>query len=391
MKIGAFVIGICALVAAACAADAPDAPDAHSTKQPELTAAASSSTTYMTEITNEREVNSSDAEDTQAFQAPSTTSPGSDPEKSSSKKTIAPYRGTPAEPTVWSEPRLALKVDNAPTALPQEGLQKADIVFEELVEGGLTRFLAIFHSQVPEFVGPIRSGRSSDIPLLMPFDGALFGWSGSNWAFRRLLDTVAVNDVGVYENPAQYWRKSDRPSPSNLWARSAQLLEEVESETSSFEQLWPFQEPAEQHPRADQKVGGVEVDWGSTDVSFRWADNQKTWKRFQNSKQHLALTGEGDEVQITAENVIIQFTKYVLTNEVDGNGARIPLAQLSEGSGTAWILKNGTITEGRWVKPNITVHTRFLDETGNSIPMTPGATWVLLAPRDTATIIDIDE
>tara|TARA_B100000902_G_scaffold398160_1_gene464001 strand:- start:1157 stop:2320 length:1164 start_codon:yes stop_codon:yes gene_type:complete len=387
MKIGVLVIGICVLVATACAADAPDA---YTQTQPDQTIA-QSTTTSMAVTASETEDPSFESEDSEASESASTTSPASEREEPSTDKAIAPYRGTPVDPSTQFAPRLALKIDNAPAALPQEGLQEADIVFEELVEGGLTRFLAVFHSQVPEFVGPIRSGRSSDIPLLMPFDGALFGWSGSNWAFRRLLDTVAIKDVGLYENPANYWRNNDRPSPSNLWARSTQLLEQFEGEVFPFEQLWPFQDSTDSNARAGKKVGGVQINWGSTDVSFHWVDEQKTWKRVQNGKQHLALTTTGDEVEVTAENVVVQFTKYLLTNEIDGNGARIPLAQLSEGSGTAWILKNGEITEGRWIKPNITVHTQFVDETGKSIPMTPGATWILLAPRDTATIIDIDD
>ena len=388
MKIRMLVIGICALALAACA---PDAPDAHLTQQPDVTSVKSTSTTtHQTTPINEKQAAPSEAENSKAPQIPSTSTSLGELGESSTNKVIAPYRGTPAQPTLLLQPRLALKVDNAPTALPQEGLQQADIVFEELVEGGLTRFLAIFHSEVPEFVGPIRSGRSSDIPLLMPFDGALFGWSGSNRAFRRLLDTVAIQDVGVYENPAQYWRNSDRVSPSNLWARSTHLLQQAEIEQTPIEPLWPFEEPLEEPLDPSVKVGGVQVNWGSAEVSFIWADDSQGWKRFQNGKEHLAVTSGGDESQITAENVVIQFTKYVLTEEVDGNGVRIPLAQLSEGSGAAWILKNGSITEGRWNKPNITVHTQFLDKAGELIPMAPGATWVLLVPRDSATIINAD-
>ena len=154
--------------------------------------------------------------------------------------------------------------------------------------------------------------------------------------------------------------------------------------------LWPFRESLREY-ETGRKVLGVEVNWGSVEVSFRWVDDQNKWQRFQNGNRHLALDRSGDEVEVAAQNVIIQFTKYLLTNEVDGNGARIPVARLSEGSGTAWILKDGQITEGRWVKPNITVQTQFVDETGKAIAMAPGATWILLAPRDTATIIDADD
>ncbi len=388
MKLSGFAIGLCALLLTACAADAPDT---YAVKDPDSTGLESKPTT--TDATSEsgpQDAQSSDATPTSIPDSSPTTTPENAPDGPVAKGPVAPYRGTPVDPSVLLAPQLALKIDNAPSAVPQQGIQEADIVFEELVEGGLTRFLAVFQSQVPEFVGPIRSGRSSDIPLLMPFDGALFGWSGSNWAFRQLLKTVAITDVGLYRNPAQYWRKEDRPAPSNLWARAAQLLGEVEDKTSPVEPLWPFRESLRKD-EAGRTVGGVEVDWGSVQVSFRWVDDKNNWQRFQNEDKHLALNRSGEEVEVAAQNVIIQFTKYLLTNEVDANGARIPVAELSEGSGTAWILKDGQITEGRWVKPNITVHTQFVDETGKAIAMAPGSTWVLLAPRGTATILEIDD
>ena len=206
MKLSGVAIGLCSLLLTACAADAPDA---YAAKEPESTALGSSSSTTTTSASSQKDAKLSVAAPTSVPDSSLTTTSEQAPDEELARGPIAPYRGTPVDPSVLVAPQLALKIDNAPSAVPRQGIQEADIVFEELVEGGLTRFLAIFHSQVPEFVGPIRSGRSSDIPLLMPFDGALFGWSGSNWAFRRLLDTVAIRDVGLYRNPAQYWRKDD--------------------------------------------------------------------------------------------------------------------------------------------------------------------------------------
>ncbi|MEG3596546.1 MAG: DUF3048 domain-containing protein [Actinomycetota bacterium] len=388
MKLSGFATGLCAFLLIACAADAPDT---YAAKDPDSTGLESRpTTTDATSVSAPKDDQSSDATPTSVPDSPPTANSEKDLDGPVANEPVAPYRGTPVDPSVLLTPQLALKIDNAASAVPQQGIQEADIVFEELVEGGLTRFLAIFQSQVPEFVGPIRSGRSSDIPLLMPFDGALFGWSGSNWAFRRLLETVAITDVGLYRNPSQYWRKGDRPAPSNLWARAKELLGEAEDNTLPVEPLWPFRESI-QKEEAGRKVRGVKVDWGSVQVSFRWVEDKNNWQRFQNEDKHLALDRNGDQVEVAPQNVIIQFTKYLLTNEVDANGARIPVAELSEGSGTAWILKDGQITEGRWVKPNITVHTQFVDETGKAIAMAPGSTWVLLAPRGTATILEIDD
>ena len=304
---------------------------------------------------------------------------------------LAPFRGTPIDSTELYSPPLALKIDNAPTALPQQGLQDADIVFEELVEGGLTRFLAIFHSQIPASVGPIRSGRSTDIPLLMPFDGALFGWSGSNWAFRKLLDTVAITDVGLYRNPSHYWRQTERISPSNLWVRASQLFNKEAHDPHSSEPLWPYELPEETTSAPSREIKGVKVDWGSTKVEHLWDAARSGWARSQNDDPHVVLDLKGEQHELAPENLIIQFTKYVLTNEEDVNGARIPLGLVSEGSGTALILKDGGLIEGRWIKANVTVHTDFFDNQGRLIAMSPGSTWVLLAPRDSVEILEIDD
>tara|TARA_B100000929_G_scaffold267199_1_gene235295 strand:+ start:1145 stop:1456 length:312 start_codon:yes stop_codon:yes gene_type:complete len=99
------------------------------------------------------------------------------------------------------------------------------------------------------------------------------------------------------------------------------------------------------------------------------------------------MNGQGGFVGLAPQNVVIQFVKYVLTDELDSNGARIPIAQIGEGKGTAWIFTDGKVIEGRWDKPNVTVHTRFADNDGRPVAMTPGSTWVLLVPRGAASLI----
>ena len=151
--------------------------------------------------------------------------------------------------------------------------------------------------------------------------------------------------------------------------------------------LWEFDVSDTPRLQGSNQVQGVEVNWGSSDVSFLWDDEVSAWRRFQNGEPHLALDENGEKIAIAPENLIIQFTKYSLTEEVDVNGARIPLAEVAEGSGAAWVLRNGQLLEARWTKPNITVHPQFVDGTGKSISMAPGSTWILLAPRDSAQII----
>ena len=388
MKQATLVIGVAGLICIACAADLRDAHDTVNAETPPTKLAAEATTTVQPDQSNDESGKTSEPF---ASGTTSTTTPQQKPVSDQEREFLAPFRGTPIDSTELYSPPLALKIDNAPTALPQQGLQDADIVFEELVEGGLTRFLAIFHSQIPASVGPIRSGRSTDIPLLMPFDGALFGWSGSNWAFRKLLDTVAITDVGLYRNPSHYWRQTERIPPSNLWVRASQLFNKEAHDPHSSEPLWPYELPEETTSAPSREIKGVKVDWGSTKVEHLWDAARSGWARSQNDDPHVVLDLKGEQHELAPENLIIQFTKYVLTNEEDVNGARIPLGLVSEGSGTALILKDGGLIEGRWIKANVTVHTDFFDNQGRLIAMSPGSTWVLLAPRDSVEILEIDD
>ena len=388
MKQATLVIGVVGLICIACAADLRDAHDTVKAETPPTKLAAEATTTVQPDQSNDESGKTSEPS---ASGTTSTTTPQQKPVSDQEREFLAPFRGTPIDSTELYSPPLALKIDNAPTALPQQGLQDADIVFEELVEGGLTRFLAIFHSQIPASVGPIRSGRSTDIPLLMPFDGALFGWSGSNWAFRKLLDTVAITDVGLYRNPSHYWRQTERISPSNLWVRASQLFNKEAHDPHSSEPLWPYELPEETTSGPSREIKGVKVDWGSTKVEHLWDAARSGWARSQNDDPHVVLDLKGEQHELAPENLIIQFTKYVLTNEEDVNGARIPLGLVSEGSGTALVLKDGGLIEGRWIKANVTVHTDFFDNQGRLIAMSPGSTWVLLAPRDSVEILEIDD
>ena len=217
MKQATLAIGVAGLICIACAADLRDAHDTVNAETSPTKLAAEATATVQPDQSNDESGKTSEPSRLAPRQLQHLNKSQCQTKK---REFLAPFRGTPIDSTELYSPPLALKIDNAPTALPQQGLQDADIVFEELVEGGLTGFLAFSLSKFR--VGwSYRSGRSTDIPLLMPFDGALFGWSGSNWAFRKLLDTVAITDVGSCRNPSHYWRKTDRISPSsNLWVHA---------------------------------------------------------------------------------------------------------------------------------------------------------------------------
>lgn len=291
-------------------------------------------------------------------------------------------QGVP-DTAVLGRPALAIKIDNVEAARPQAGLNQADVVFEEMVEGGLTRFLAVYHSSDPETVGPIRSARSTDIPLLMPLANPLFAWSGSNSAFAEVLRTTAIVDAGVDRNPDLYVRRNDRDSPSNLFASPARLREVTPDDALSPRPMFSFALPREALGAGATSVQGVDIDFGSTEVEFRWNDVVSGWAREQNGTPHV----DDEDFQVAPTNLVVVITEYENLPFVDSKGAPVPEAKIYAGRGVAYMFANGQVIEGTWYKENVTRSMVFQDSEGDRVKSVPGRTWVILAPPGTVDLV----
>ena len=295
----------------------------------------------------------------------------------------APLTGAPADAGVNLErPAIAVKIDNAPAARPQAGLNQADMVFEEMVEGGLSRLLAVFHSRDAEVVGPVRSARSTDIPILVTLNSPMFAWSGANQVFANQIRASAIIDVGVEAVPNAYERRNDRRAPSNLFTGTDRLRAVAPDLTNSPNPLLEYRLPGEEPPAGARDVEGVEVDYGANSAVHTWDASRGGWVREQNGSPHV----DEDGVVIAPTNVIVQFVSYIDTGLVDGAGTAVPEAQLV-GSGDAWFLIDGQLIEGTWVKENLTVPTQYFDSEGRPVKFMPGSTWTLLPRSGGATVI----
>ncbi|HEV7887212.1 MAG TPA: DUF3048 domain-containing protein, partial [Acidimicrobiales bacterium] len=122
----------------------------------------------------------------------------------------APLTGLPAKPELLGRAALVVKIDNAPKARPQKGLLQADVVIEEKVEDGVTRFFTIFQSQDADPVGPVRSARTTDITLVTPLNRPLFSYSGTNATFQKLISAAPLVDVGHNAASGEYRRDGSR-------------------------------------------------------------------------------------------------------------------------------------------------------------------------------------
>jgi hypothetical protein len=290
---------------------------------------------------------------------------------------LAPLTGLPInDPAVLVRPAVVVKVDNVePKARPQAGIGQADVVFEERVEGSVTRLMAVFHSEEAAPVGPVRSARTSDIGIFSSLGRPYFAWSGANATFAARIRAANVVDVGYDAATAHYYRDRGRPAPSNLMLRATADLRTIPADGQTAPQpLFTFRDGIEP-PAHHETVAGVSVSYGSlagsAPVEYRW--NGQGWGRSQKGTPHTDATG----AQIAPANVIVQFVEYVGSDVTDQFGTAIPEAQLV-GEGEAWVFTAGGVVVGRWHKPSLEAVTTYTDVDGQPIRLTPGRTWVAL-------------
>lgn len=270
-------------------------------------------------------------------------------------------------------PALVIKIDNHNRARPQVGINQADIVWEELVEGSITRFAAVFHEQAPAVIGPVRSARTGDIDLISQLNTPLFGASGANAGVLAAVADAPVVNVNALAAGSAYYRQSGRSAPHNLFARTRDLWAIGEARGGTPPQLLHyrrFDEAATGSPAA-----GVDIDFGNTSVNYRW--NGAGWVRTQDGRTHV----DGAGAAVAPPNVIVQITQY----GVSAADAESPEA-ITIGSGTAFVYSAGTMTRATWSRTDARQPIVYRDLDGALIELTPGRTWIALAPPGTVTL-----
>jgi hypothetical protein len=294
---------------------------------------------------------------------------------------VAPLTGLPftGDPAVLARPALVVKIDNAePRARPQQGINEADVVYEEMVEGSVTRFAAVFHStDAAGRVIPVRSARTTDIALFSPLNRPLFAWSGANRDFTGLIKASPIVDVGHDALGGEYGRDPNRSATHDLYITTQQLWSHTPAGSVPPPPLFsyrPFNAPA---PATARSVNHVTIVFGggagSAPVDWWWDRPSGGWYRAQRGIADVDEHG----VQVAPANVVIQFVTYHDTGYVDTSGATVYEADLV-GEGTAWVLTGGRLLEGRWRKADAMSVTQLIDAAGQPLLLAPGRTWVEL-------------
>jgi hypothetical protein len=279
---------------------------------------------------------------------------------------VAPLTGL-ADPQgiARHRPALAVKIENTPEARPQAGLDVADVVYEEVVEGDITRFWAVFNSRDPIDVGPIRSVRPLDPDLIAPLGGVTVysGGTTPNVAAIRALGAVWVDQTNA---GSAFYRDARRLAPHNLYAHTATL----------WGRAAPVPPPPlftytarSAPPPAGEPVRAVTLGFTPPyNVTYTDDPTSKAWTRSYGTVPQRAASGR----VLAPTNVIIEFVTYTAPAE-----ARLLGTAPDQ---TAWVLTDGRLIEGRWSKPSPATPTRFTDRSGAPIALRPGSTWVELLP-----------
>lgn len=285
---------------------------------------------------------------------------------------ISPLTGEQIEVGALTAPSLAAKVDNHPDARPQIGLERTDIVFEELVEGGLTRYVAVWHSDVPSVIGPVRSIRPMDPDIISPL-GGIVAYSGGQSRFVEMMRAAPVYNAihGQRDTDETFYRGDNADAPHNVLVKAPEVIGQ-HLDLAPPPQLFAFSDSIASATATKEgtPTAGMDMRFGSaSSPSWNWDAASERWLRVQTGG---APDTDANGAQLNAVNVVVLRVPVQVIQS-------IPTTQLI-GSGEAWISTGGATVRASWSKSSMTAPIRLLDANGVAVRLAPGNTWVELVP-----------
>lgn len=266
----------------------------------------------------------------------------------------------------------AIMIENSPDARPQSGLKSAEVVYEAIAEGGITRFLAIYQQSKTGLIGPVRSLRPYYISWLTPYDASVAHVGGSAFALQTIRNGQ-YRDIDQFFNPSTYWRASDRYAPHNVYTNFEKLdaLNAQKGYTSSNPTGITRADIAKQP--IDARSISIQISSPLYNSSYAFDEASGMYLRSQAGEPHT----DRESGQITAKVVI---ALSVQMSRVFEDGYRENIE--TTGTGTATIFMDGHATAATWHKDGIGGQLRFTDAAGKDIPLARGITWVTAVPND---------
>lgn len=275
-----------------------------------------------------------------------------------------PLTGLPGPP--GDSQVVVVKIENTSGGRPQLGLDRADLVVEELVEGGLTRLAAMYHTSYADLAGPVRSLRETDIGIVLPTGGTLAASGGAPSTSATLeqagVDVVVDGATGFFKDP-------NRKAPYNLMLDVAALAATLHGEAPPQPYLAFGDLPQD---AAGLPVASVDLLWPASRTTMEPLDSGG-WTRTSPPGEVGAFT-----------NIVALTVPVTFGGGTDAAGTKIPTMQTT-GSGDGVVITGDRAYEVTWSKASPTApwSLRYLSEAGEEpFPLPPGRTWLALLPPE---------
>ena len=288
-------------------------------------------------------------------------------------------------------PILVVKIDDTAAAHPQAGLEDADGVYIEQVEGGLTRLAAVFSSKIPDVIGPVRSARISDIELLEQYGRVVFAYSGAQSKLLPVIAEANLENLGAQRQGQDiYANDPARLAPTAMMLQAKTLMSKVAAQGSAIAISknvgWNFGDS----PETGTAISSVKVSWPASSYDATWSETEKRWLLSNRGLPDLAASG----VHLGPTTFVIQLVSITPSEYFDKVGGVTPFSE-TVGSGKGFILRNGLAIEALWNRPTAEVGTSWTLPNGEEILFAPGQVWVALTdkqpvftPASTSNIAD---
>ena len=282
----------------------------------------------------------------------------------------SPFSGLPGGE---GKPVLAIKIDNTRPAQPHAGLQAADLVYVTEVEWDLTRLIAIFNSQIPDVIGPVRSARISDMDILVPFGKVAFSNSGAQSKLLPVIAAANLYDVSAEKAYEAFTNDPGRPSPVDHMADPRALLAAAPDAELARDIGFVF---SDEPPAGGTPVSTVTATWPSSEVSFTWDEEAGDFIVGLNGEESRSTEGGPQR----AATVVLQSVEQSDSGYGDRYGGVTPFIQ-TVGKGAAIVLRDGRMWSVTWERPTLEDGTKFVLPDGSAMPFAIGQEWVVFLDK----------
>ena len=279
---------------------------------------------------------------------------------------------------------LVVKIDDTVSARPQIGIDRADVVYIEQVEGGLTRLAAVFSSEIPTLIGPIRSARISDIEILAQYGRVVFAYSGAQSKMLPVISAANLNDYGAQrQSPTIYTRDESRTSPTNMVLRADLLLEKVRSDGREIAKSrsvgWNFGDL----PTGGVAITGAKMSWPAATYELTWSAEEERWLITNNGIPNMSATGS----QHGPTTFVIQIVEILPSEYGDKFGGVTPYSK-TVGTGTGFVLRDGKYFPATWSRPDELSGTTWQALDGSELAFARGQVWIALTEKNPQFALD---